>query len=65
MWRPKGWVHRGMAYEAGADALLMEAIKWLLRYDDYTQYTGKSHNDLVRRLDIPNKEMEAFTGEKY
>ena len=25
-------------------------------------FDGRDHSDLVRRLDIPNKAMEAFTG---
>lgn len=79
MWRPKNWERRLnkidaelMGYEksrelveAGADAILRAVIAWLLEYDTYSQYTGQDHDHLVRRLDIPNEDMEALTGVKY
>jgi len=81
MWRDKGWYERRggvtehhnpncrcsacVDYETGADEMLKAAIAWLLKYDTYTQYTGRDHDHLVRRLDIPNEDMEEFTGKKY
>ncbi len=52
-------------WKAGAKAEREKNIAWLLKYDTFSQYTGRDHSDLIRRLDIPNKEMEAFTGKKY
>lgn len=39
---------------------LRELAKWLKKYDTYTQYTGRDHEHLVRRLDIPNEEIYAL-----
>lgn len=34
--------------------------EWLAKYDTYSQYTGRDLEHLVRRLDIPNEEMQAI-----
>lgn len=41
-----------------AEAELRLIAGWIKREDTYSQYTGQDHKHLVRRLDIPNKDID-------
>ncbi len=50
------------AYQARSDLEIARAelkliARWLKGEDTFNQYTGKDHRDLVRRFDIPNKDI--------